>query len=65
MKCDCGNDVVPGETQCEWCLYPVCEIIVEVVGVAAGRRIGTCEFDGRPVFRSLMAGTIYHTTTDR
>lgn len=64
-KCDCGNKVEPGETQCQWCLFPECEIIVEVIGRASGTQIGTCAVDGRPIFRSHMAGTIYHATEDR
>jgi hypothetical protein len=42
-----------------------CEILVEIQGNAPGDLIGTCAADGRPVFRSRLAGTIYHTTTDR
>jgi hypothetical protein len=42
-----------------------CEILCEVDGVASGERVGVCPADGRPVFRSRMAGTIYHATADR
>lgn len=72
-RCECGNPIttplfhdppVDGD-KCEWCANPECEIIVEVIGVASGTKIGTCEFDGRPIFRSRMAGTIYHATDDR
>ena len=37
-----------------------CEVI-EVEGIASGEEIGTCVC-GRPLFRSHMAGTIYHAT---
>lgn len=61
-RCECGNRITPGETtdgKCDWCASG------EVIGVAGGTRIGTCEADGRPIFRSHMAGTIYHATEDR
>lgn len=66
-RCECGNPLNQDndESKCDWCMNPECEIIVEVDGVASGTRISTCEFDGRPIFRSHMAGTIYHATEDR
>lgn len=63
-RCDCGNKATEGDL-CYWCANPECEIIIEVDGVAPGRRIGICEFDGRPIFRSHITGTIYHATEDR
>lgn len=60
-QCECGNEVEPGESQCVWCLYPECEILVEVQGPPAGKRIGIC-VDGRPIYRSWFAGTIYHSS---
>ncbi len=42
-----------------------CEILTEIEGCAAGEMVGTCAADGRPVFRSRFAGTIYHATEDR
>jgi hypothetical protein len=50
---------------CGPCLAGECEILCEVDGVASGERVGVCLADGRPVFRSRMAGTIYHATADR
>ena len=42
-----------------------CEILVEIIGLpgAGAKVIGTCRC-GRPVYRSHMAGTIYHATED-
>lgn len=68
LRCECGNKVSEdpdADGKCEWCLYPECEILVEVIGVAGGTLIGMCDHDGRPIFRSHMAGTIYHATEDR
>lgn len=41
-----------------------CQIIVEVIGKPSGEQIGTCSVDGRPIYRSHFAGTIYHATED-
>lgn len=43
--------------------YDECPIMVEVDGPPSGERIGTCTC-GRPIYRSRMAGTIYHATED-
>lgn len=71
-RCDCTNrltadDIERGDGMCEWCYAArdECQILVEIDGRASGERIGTCEADGRPIFRSRMAGTIYHATEDR
>jgi hypothetical protein len=66
MRCECGNKVEPGETFCEWCGPGApCSFDIEIDGVSNGERIGTCAADGRPIFRSWFAGTVYHTTTNR
>ena len=42
-----------------------CEILVEVETSGAGAQvIGTCAADGRPIYRSHMAETIYHASDD-
>lgn len=71
IRCECTNrltadDVDYGDGMCEWCREApyVCQILVEIDGRAMGDKIGTCEADGRPIFRSRMAGTIYHATAD-
>lgn len=63
-RCKCGNLAAEGETACQWCLNPECEIIVEIVGRPSGEIIGVCLADSRPIYRSRMAGTIYHATED-
>lgn len=40
-----------------------CPILVEVDGPPSGEHIGACTC-GRPIYRSRMAGTIYHATDD-
>lgn len=66
-RCDCGNRLTAHDIdgECEWCASGECTVLIEVDGVAGGEQIGICEADGRPIFRSLMAGTIYHASEDR
>ena len=40
-----------------------CSILIEVDGPPSGENVGTCRC-GRPIYRSLIAGTIYHATDD-
>lgn len=40
-----------------------CPVLIEVDGPPSGENIGAC-ICGRPVYRSQMAGTIYHATDD-